>query len=99
VVFLSSRSSLRERILGYEVGAVDYFVIPFSCEELLAHFDVLKNYKERHDVLIRKYEDASKVAMVAMKGTGELACILNFVEKINQIESYAELAHVIIMTL
>lgn len=99
VIFLSSRSSLRERMLGYEVGAVDYFVKPFNKEELLAKFEVIKQYQERHEILFNKYKDASKTAMVAMKGTGEMGYILNFVEKSYQIDSYAELAHLISQTL
>ena len=36
VIFLSSRSNLRERMLGYEMGGTDYIVKPCDTEELLA---------------------------------------------------------------
>src|SRR3990167_4324415 len=39
VIFLSSRSNLRERMLGYEMGGTDYIVKPCDTEELLDSYD------------------------------------------------------------
>ncbi|ARU58365.1 hypothetical protein OLMES_4368 [Oleiphilus messinensis] len=41
IVFLSGRSSVRERMLGYEAGGDDYMVKPFEQDELLAKLSVL----------------------------------------------------------
>ncbi|MEH6345814.1 MAG: response regulator [Bermanella sp.] len=99
VVFLSARGSLRERMLGYEVGAVDYFIKPFDKAELLARLAVLLSYQERHEVLLDKFQDASNTAMTAMKGSGELGQIMSFVEKSYTIEKFPELAYAIFQTL
>jgi two-component system, OmpR family, response regulator len=36
VIFLTARSSVQDRVTGFEVGADDYLVKPFAVEELLA---------------------------------------------------------------
>jgi DNA-binding response OmpR family regulator len=44
VIFLSSHSSIRERMQGYEVEADDYIVKPFEPEHLIARLNVLCRY-------------------------------------------------------
>ena len=52
VIFLTARSSVRDRVKGLRLGAEDYIVKPFETIELLARVDVvLRRYKKRDAVL------------------------------------------------
>lgn len=82
IVFLSSHSSLRERLQGYEVGADDYLIKPFEAEHLLARINVLIKYQKERQELRSEFELAQKTAMIAMTGTSELGQAMQFLEKI-----------------
>ncbi len=81
IVFLSSHSSLRERLQGYEVGADDYVIKPFEAEDLLARINVLIKYQEDRKELLTQYEIAHKNAILAMTSSSELALAMRFLEK------------------
>ena len=52
VIFLTARSSVRDRVKGLRLGAEDYIIKPFETIELLARIDVvLRRYKKRDAVL------------------------------------------------
>jgi CheY-like chemotaxis protein len=92
IVFLSSHSSLRERMQGYEVGADDYIVKPFESEHLVARINVLLKYREQRQELQAQYEVAKKTAMLAMTGNSELAVGMQFLERSYIYTTYDELA-------
>ncbi len=92
IIFLSSHSSLRERLQGYEVGADDYIVKPFEAEHLLARINVLINYHKERQELRKQYEIAQKTAMLAMTGSSELGQAMQFLEKSLNYQSIEELA-------
>jgi CheY-like chemotaxis protein len=92
VVFLSSHSSIRERMQGYEVGADDYIVKPFEAEHLIARINVLLKYKEQRQELKAQYEMARKTAMLAMTGSSELGIAMQFLEKSYAYTTFDELA-------
>jgi DNA-binding response OmpR family regulator len=81
IVFLSSRSSLRELLQGYEVGADDYLIKPFEKEHLIARLNVLVKYQDERAELKEKYTLAQKTAITAMSGTSELSLAMQFMEK------------------
>ncbi|MCK5790917.1 MAG: response regulator [Alcanivorax sp.] len=80
VLFLSSHSSLRERMLGYEMGATDYIVKPFATDELLAKLRLLGQFKRDREALDLRAQSASATAFVAMRGSSELGLAIQFIE-------------------
>jgi CheY-like chemotaxis protein len=92
IVFLSSHSSLRERMQGYEAGGDDYLVKPFEKEYLLARISVLLAYQEEQKELHKQYELAQRSAMIAMTGSSELGMAMRFMEKSLAYQSIHELA-------
>ena len=92
VVFLSSHSSLRERLQGYEVGADDYLTKPFEPEHLLARVNVLLKYREERSELQAQYQIAQKTAIMAMTGTSELGQAMDFLERSLNYQSFDEMA-------
>ncbi len=81
IVFLSSHSSLRERLQGYEVGADDYLIKPFEAEHLLARINVLIKYYQERLELKQQFELAQKTAIMAMTGSGELGQAMQYLEQ------------------
>ncbi|WP_078121401.1 response regulator [Thiosocius teredinicola] len=92
VIFLSSHSSLRERMQGYEVGADDYLVKPFEPENLVARVGVLQRFREQRSQLLHDYESARETAMVALAGTSELAMAMQFLERSHSLNDIGALA-------
>ncbi|MCB1791303.1 MAG: response regulator [Gammaproteobacteria bacterium] len=93
VIFLSSHSSLRERMQGYEVGADDYLVKPFEPENLVARVSVLQRFKDQRAELMYRYRAAKETATIAMAGTGELSMAVQFLERSHTLESIEDLAN------
>jgi len=93
IVFLSSHSSLRERMLGYEMGADDYVVKPFEAEELLARITVLLKYARQQDQLKKEADQARSTAMEALSTTSDLGQAMAFVERSLNFVSIDETAH------
>ncbi len=81
VVFLSSHSSLRQRMQGYESGGSDYVVKPFVPEDLIAKISVLTELQNEQMKLRTQIEEAQKTAYIAMSGSNELGQAMSFVEK------------------
>ncbi len=81
IVFLSSQSTLRERLQGYEVGADDYLTKPFEKEHLIARLKVLSKYQAERSELTTKYQLAQKTALSALTGTSEISIVMQFMEK------------------
>lgn len=92
VIFLSGRSSVRERMLGYESGGDDYLVKPCETEELRAKINVLLEHRKIKIELQSQACDAQKTAFVAMAGNSELGMALSFAEKSFGLRTYKELA-------
>lgn len=91
IIFLSSHSSLRERMQGYEVGADDYLVKPFEPDHLNARIRVILKYREQRKELESQYEVAQKTAMVAMANISELGLAMRFLERSYNHKTYEEI--------
>ena len=92
VVFLSSHTSLRDRMQGYEVGADDFLVKPFENADLAAKMMVLSKYLDDRKTLKTQYEIASKTAYMAMTSSSELGIAMQFVEKSYGYHNYQDLS-------
>ena len=92
VVFLSSKSGVRERMLGYEVGASDFIVKPCDMAELRAKLQVLLDQVETQKLLASKYESAAQTAFTAMRGSSEFGLAIQFIEDSFNARSFPVLA-------
>ncbi|MCJ8313315.1 MAG: response regulator [Saccharospirillaceae bacterium] len=92
VIFLSSKSSMRERMLGFEVGGDDYLVKPCSQELLLAKLSKLSEYIEQRNKLKTDIQHATNTTLEAMSSSAELGKIVRLIKRSYQISSIDKLA-------
>ena len=92
VVFLSSRTSTREKMIGYEVGAADFLSKPCDKEELIAKLNIHCDLHLTHKSLVGKVENASQTALTAMAGNSEYWQIIQFMETSYEVSSFDQLA-------
>lgn len=92
IMFLSSRSSLEERIKGYNSGADDYIVKPFETEELLARINVLYQYKKQSQTLKQDIEHAQNTAAVAMTDYSDMGRAMRYVSQTYGLKSLTRLS-------
>ena len=93
VIFLSGKTSTREKMLGYEAGAVDFLTKPCEKEELIAKLNIHSNQHTTHKALVTKAEDASQTALIAMIGNNELGQVIQFMESAYAITSFEQLSY------
>lgn len=93
IIFLSGKASTREKMLGYEAGAVDFLTKPCEKEELIAKLNIHSNQHTTHKALVTKAEDASQTALTAMIGNNELGQVIQFMENAYAITSFDQLAN------
>ncbi len=92
VVFLSSRSGLRERLLGYEVGAEDFLTKPIDAELLNIKVERFTETHIKKSVLVSEIDYAKKTALDAITDNSEMGKAIRFVEKTFTIGHFDQLA-------
>ena len=92
VIFLSSHSSLRERMQGFEAGADDYIVKPFQPEDLKAKLQVVGRYRKKEEELSNQIQQANKTVHAALSGSSHLGQAIYFIERCHNVSSYEQLA-------
>ncbi|MGD8566614.1 MAG: response regulator [Gammaproteobacteria bacterium] len=95
VTFVSALDTLAERLAGYEVGGDDYICKPFESGELLSRVNIAVRYKRERESLRIDAEQAMQRAMEAMKNTGDIGIILEFLRsslKCDSLEKLGDLA-------
>lgn len=88
VVFLSSNSSLQERMVGYEVGADDYLIKSSTADELKAKLKKISAYAKEKQDLASSINSAQQTAMEAMSTSFELGKAVRFAERSYTASSY-----------
>lgn len=92
VVFLSSLSTVREKMKGYEAGADDYLVKPFDEDELKTKISVLLRFRDEKQNLEERVNEAQKTAYIAMTGSSELGQAMQLIEQSYCASDYENLA-------
>ncbi len=87
VLFLSSKSSIRERMLGYQVGADDYIIKSSAQDELAAKLSRMSKYLQSKQDLKKSAETANQTALQAMSTSFELGKAIRFVERSQMMSS------------
>ena len=81
VVFLSANETTEQIMLGYDAGAFDYVVKPYSAEALkLKISKTLTAHKERLS-LASAADSAVKTAMAALADSGDLGVVVRFMRE------------------
>ncbi len=94
VIFFSEIDSLRERMLGYEVGGVDYFHKDTDADEVRAKVQALALQSQKTQELKDNIVNAEKTTMEALATSSELGKAVRYVEQsydIGDLQSLAEL--------
>jgi CheY-like chemotaxis protein len=99
VIFLSGKSSLQEKIAGFQLGADDYLVKP--CEAAYLNAKVARStalYCEKKEAKA-KASDAEIMAFEAMNSSADLGRSLRFAERTYAMYSFDKLAEGLFQTM
>lgn len=80
VIFLSSLSDMRSRVLGFEAGGIDFLTKPFEPSELLTKLSILTTFIGSKKELTQQVSKATDTAFTAMRGSSELGLAIQFIE-------------------
>lgn len=81
IVFYSNNNSLRERMLGYEMGAVDYIHKSTDMNETKAKLNAILAQAAESKALKEEIAKVEKTAMEALTTSSELGKAVRFVEQ------------------
>lgn len=95
ILFISGKSSLEERIKGYQAGGDDYITKPFESDELNSKVKAVIRQHEHKETLAEQFKEAQTTAIESMTGASELGLILQFFEKTYAINTFEQLADAI----
>ncbi len=99
IIFLSSKGSMQEKVLGFELGADDYLVKTTEAEVLKAKIArAVFQYRNLQN-LNESVTSAQSAAFEAMSSSADMGCCLRFVERTFLMDTYAKLAGGIFNTL
>ena len=99
VTFVSALDTLAERLAGYEVGGDDYICKPFEAGELLSKVNIAVKYKREKESLRIDAEQAMHKAMSAMKNTGDVGIVMEFMRSSLACDSLEKLADLALYTI
>lgn len=92
-IFVSAKTSLEEKLKGYEVGGDEYITKPLDGEEVVLKVQHIIENRIRHHVLTQQVQDSHQAAMQAMTYTSNLGQVLQFMQataKINEFDVLAD---------
>jgi DNA-binding response OmpR family regulator len=95
VMFLSGRTSIEERVKGYNSGAEDYLTKPFNGDELRAKLSVLYQFKSQSERLQTQVHEAHSAAEIALSDVSDLGRVMRFVSQTYSVKTRQNLARYI----
>lgn len=98
IVFISAGNRVRDRMLGYELGAEEFIPKPFDADELRHRLERLSKRMLQHQDLSARADMATKTAMTVMAGNSELGMAIQFVDASYAISTLEELAQRLLRT-
>ena len=93
VIFISSKASLRERVLGYEMGGDDYLAKPFDAEILIVKLQKIRETHEEKINLLSQIEQVRKTASEAINGNSELSLMVKYQQSIQNLNSHESIVN------
>lgn len=93
LLFVSTLTSLEEKLKGYEVGADDYIGKPVAADELLVKTRHFIDARVQHDSLSKQLSDSFNTTMQAMTYSSHLGQVLAFLQDATSCGDYQCLAH------
>lgn len=91
-IFVSVRSSLEEKLKGYEVGGDDYVTKPIEGQEVVIKIQHIIDNRIKHLTLAQQLTDSHKAAMHAMAYSSNLGQVLQFMSAISNINDFEALS-------
>lgn len=99
IIILSSKSSMQEKIQGFELGAEDYLVKSTEAEFLKTKImRAVEQYREKSK-LEQGLVVAQSAAFEALSGSADLGCCIRFVERTYAMHTFAQLAEGLFQTM
>ncbi len=95
LIFYSDNDSLRERMLGYEVGAVDYLHKSHPAEEVRAKLHAIAKHSQTTHALKANVDSAQKTAIEALTTSSELGKAVRYVEQSYEVTEFEGLANLL----
>ncbi len=99
VIFLSARTSIEERLKGYEAGGDDYLIKPYQPDELKAKISVLLVQNAKQKELSSQVNDVMDAAMASANMYGEVGVVLDFMKAANLGHTYQDVADALFQAL
>ena len=91
-IFVSSLSTLEERLKGYDVGGDDYIIKPIDPKELILKVGRVLEVHDQNHSLQDMMNQSQKVAMQAMTYSSDLGQVIEFFKNSVGTNSFKELA-------
>ncbi len=91
VIFVSSLSSLEDKITAYGAGGDDYVCKPIDIQELERKLHSLEKRLDQHRDLEEQYEYASQAAFSSMQQSSELGQLIAFFTETLEVDEMAQL--------
>jgi len=91
-VFVSAKTSLEEKLKGYDVGGDEYITKPLQGEEVVLKVQHIIENRISHQNLTQQVKDSYNAAMQAMTYTSNLGQVLQFMQITADVTEYDVLA-------